>query len=90
VESEREAAASPAFREPIEDAVFEVDERSSLTPIELQGSVPAPMTQEQFRALIVAEQAKWKLVIESVDLNQQHAIRSAQRAAHVAAEAPRI
>ena len=32
--------------------------------IELQGSVPAPMTQDEFRALIVAEQAKWKLVIE--------------------------
>lgn len=38
--------------------------------IELQGSVPAPMTQGQFRAFIAAEQAKWKFVIESVGLRQ--------------------
>jgi tripartite-type tricarboxylate transporter receptor subunit TctC len=33
--------------------------------IQLLGSAPAPMTQEQFRALIAAEQAKWKLVINT-------------------------
>ena len=38
--------------------------------IELQGSVPALTTQQEFRALIVAEQAKWKLVIESVGIKQ--------------------
>ena len=32
--------------------------------IELQGSVAAPTTQAEFRAFIIAEQAKWKPVIE--------------------------
>jgi tripartite-type tricarboxylate transporter receptor subunit TctC len=39
--------------------------------ISLQGSVPAPMSQEAFRALIVAEQAKWKPVIDGAGLKQQ-------------------
>lgn len=38
--------------------------------IALQGSVPAPMSQDAFRALIAAEQAKWKPVIESAGLKQ--------------------
>ena len=38
--------------------------------IELLGSVPAPMTQEQFRAFIAAEQAKWKFVIEALGFRQ--------------------
>jgi tripartite-type tricarboxylate transporter receptor subunit TctC len=39
--------------------------------ISLQGSVPAPMSQAEFRALIVAEQAKWKPVIDGAGLKQQ-------------------
>ena len=38
--------------------------------IELQGSVAAPTTQAEFRAFIIAEQAKWKPVIESANLKQ--------------------
>jgi tripartite-type tricarboxylate transporter receptor subunit TctC len=41
-----------------------------LKQIELQGSFAAPMSPDEFRALIVAEQAKWKIVIEAAGLKQ--------------------
>jgi tripartite-type tricarboxylate transporter receptor subunit TctC len=38
--------------------------------IELQGSLASPMTQAEFRAFLVAEQTRWKPVIEAAGLKQ--------------------